>query len=99
MPVAKEKEVKHELKYEWDLYVHKSLRLFVNDEEYILLDPDNDITMLFTVSESTVKVSHQGYRVSYIVKRNGIIEVDYTPDEEENEFSAIGEFPVVDEQE
>lgn len=96
MPVNKDNIVEHETKFGWTVKAHESLRLFCNakENEYNLVDKDDDMILLFVVTENTVLIKYQSYQVKPLIKRSGVIEVGYEPEEEENDsFSARGELP------
>lgn len=76
----------HELKDGWNLVAHINCKLYSNDNEYVLLDWDNDILIQFAINDDSFETTSSSWGLKLRFNYNSkTIYIDNEPEEFEDE--------------
>lgn len=73
----------HQLLNGWTLIAHKSYKLFSNENSYVLIDQDTDVSMQFVVTEQELEILQSKYDLRFkIIPAFKTIKILNVPEEE-----------------
>lgn len=73
----------HTLVNGWTLIAHKTIKLYANENSYVLMDGVNDVMMQFTVTDQEFEVTSSSWNLNFkMIPAFKTVKVLNIPDEE-----------------